>query len=190
MQGGMPTTAPQPPGLIWLSPLNAWLERWLSYVAGTCLSVLVVVVFIDVLFRQVINEPLLWPSEIAVLVFVWSVLSGAAVSARRRAHFVVDVVPAGLPVRLEFVLRLAVVLFSMLFAFTILYFGAEVAQTGLKRFTPMKGYPMIFHFSAFPIAGAAILLFVTEHLLEVLAGHDSRTRIGDESTPDREGEGG
>lgn len=153
-----------------LKQVNAVLESASRMLAGACLAVLVVVVFIDVLFRQVINNPLLWPSEVAVLVFVWSVICGAAVSARRRAHFVVDVLPRTLRPWTNIAVKLGVVAFELIFAFVLVYYGSEMAEVGLKRFTPMEGYPMIVHFLAFPVGGAAIFLFTIEHLLEVLTG--------------------
>ena len=165
---------------------NSKLELAFKAVAGACLGTLVVVVFIDVLFRQVINDPLLWPSEIAVLVFVWSVICGAAVSARRRAHFVVDVLPQNLSSMINTAVKLGVVAFSVAFALVLFIYGTEMAQTGLQRFTPMKGYPMIYHFVAFPVGGAAILLFAMEHFLEVLTGTspDERSYSFSSSAPE------
>lgn len=157
--------------------VNSRLELAFKAIAGACLSVLVVVVFIDVLFRQVINDPLLWPSEIAVLAFVWSVICGAAVSARRRAHFVVDVLPQTLSPAAGVAVKLVVVVFAIAFALVLFVYGLEMAETGLKRFTPMEGYPMIYHFVAFPVGGAAIFFFAIEHLLEILTGTSPDERV-------------
>jgi TRAP-type C4-dicarboxylate transport system permease small subunit len=147
--------------LIWL---NKRLERALRYLAGLCLAGFTCVVFIDVLFRQVINRPLLWPSEFAVMLFVWSVLLGASVAARQRAHFVVDVLPEKLPAWLDLALKLAVALLSLLFSLVLLTFGWEMTELGQRRFTPMMGYQMTYVFAAFPVAGLAITLFGIEQL--------------------------
>lgn len=173
-----------------LKPVNDVLETAFRMLAGACLAVLVVVVFIDVLFRQVINDPLLWPSEISVLVFVWSVICGASVSARRRAHFVVDVLPRTLQPWLDSAVKIGVIAFGLIFAFVLVYYGSQMAETGLKRFTPMKGYPMIFHFLAFPVGGAAIFLFTVEHLFEVLTGTSPNERDLDPEPTTPHGEAG
>jgi TRAP-type transport system small permease protein len=173
-----------------LKTVNDVLETCFKTLAGACLGTLVVVVFIDVLFRQVINDPLLWPSEIATLVFVWSVVCGAAVSVRRRAHFVVDVLPQKMSPNALTTVKLVVVGFGFLFAVVLCVYGFEMAVTGLKRFTPMKGYPMIYHFTAFPIGGAAIFIFTFEHLLEILTGTspDERSYSTQEEAPEGDGE--
>ena len=173
-----------------LKRVNSVLETVFRILAGVCLGILVTVVFIDVLFRQVINDPLLWPSEIAVLVFVWSVICGAAVSARRRAHFVIDVLPQSVAPRLNYVFKIGVIGFGLIFAFVLVYYGSQMAEVGLKRFTPMEGYPMIYHFLAFPVGGAAIFLFTIEHLFEILTGTDPDSRDFGVETVASEGEAG
>lgn len=158
---------------VYLTQLNNWLESTLSYLAGLCLAGLTLVVSVDVFFRQVLNDPLLWPSEYAVMLFIWSVLLGASVAARQRAHFVVDILPEQLPAWLDFALRIAVLLFGLLFSLVLMYFGLEMTEAGRRRFTPMMGYPMYYVFVAFPIAGLAITLFHAEQLLQTLRGSDA-----------------
>jgi C4-dicarboxylate transporter, DctQ subunit len=59
-----------------------------------CLLLFTVIVFVDVIYRQALGAPLLWPSEISVSLFVWSVMLGAAVCSRRKAHLVVEILPS------------------------------------------------------------------------------------------------
>lgn len=166
--------SPSDPGRLWplvvqIGRLNARLETGLAYLAGLFLAGFTLVVLIDVIYRQVLVRPLLWPSEWSVMMFVWSVLLGASVAARRRMHFVVEALPALSP-RVDLALHLVATLLAILFACVLLYFGYQMTLTGTRRFTPMMGYPMIYVFAAFPVAGLAILLFSLEHLLELLAG--------------------
>ncbi len=163
----------QPPyALALLRQVNGSIETALAYLAGLCLAVFTVVVFVDVVYRQALARPLMWPSEWSVMAFVWSVLLGASVAARRRAHFVVEVLPPHLSGSLDFALRLFVALMTLLFALIVLYFGWEMTLTGQRRFTPMMGYPMIYVFAAFPVAGLAIALFAVEHLIEVVGRYE------------------
>ena len=156
-----------------LGRINARIEAVLAYVSGLCLGTFTLVVLVDVIYRQMLAHPLMWPSEWAVMTFVWSVLLGASVAARRRAHFVVEVLPA-LPAALDYALRVLVALLTLVFALVLLYFGLGMTLSGMRRFTPMMGYPMVWVFAAFPLAGVAFTLFGIEHLLEVVGGRDRR----------------
>lgn len=176
MNTGPETTGPARP--VWgvytkLCWLNERLERILAFLAGAFLALFTVVVFIDVIYRQVLAQPVMWPSEWSVMAFVWSVMLGAAVSAVRQSHFVVVLIPdlAGLWDR---VLTLVVTVLSLLFALVLLYFGWRMMMTGTRRFTPMMGYSMVYVFAAFPVAGVAFVLFTVEHLIAAIFGYRPR----------------
>lgn len=165
-----------------LCRLNAQLEQVLSLAAGACLALFTVVVAIDVIYRQVLAQPMMWPSEWSVMAFVWSVMLGAAVSASRQSHFVVVLVAdrgrAG-----DHVLRTFVALAAVLFSLVLVYFGWRMMMTGTRRFTPMMGYPMTYVFAAFPVAGIAFLLFSVEQLIAAVRRyprHAPHTEIGSE----------
>lgn len=159
--------------LLRLGRINGRIEAVLAQLAGLCLATFTLVALVDVVYRQVLANPLMWPSEWAVMTFIWSVLLGASVAARRRAHFVVEVLPA-LPAGPDQALRVLVALLTLVFALVLLYFGFGMALAGMRRFTPMMGYPMVWVFAAFPVAGLAFTLFTIEQLLEVLGGRDRR----------------
>jgi len=156
-----------------LARTNRRLETLLAYLAGLCLAGFTVAVLVDVIYRQVLSTPLMWPSEWSVMAFIWSVMLGASVAARRRAHFVVEVLPT-LPRRAELTVQLVVAALSLVFAIVLLVYGVQMTMTGVRRFTPMVGYPMVYVFAAFPFAGVAIGLFSLEHLMELLGGKADR----------------
>lgn len=143
---------------------NAALERWCSYAAAFCLSVFTTVVFIDVVYRQILKAPLLWPSEVSVSLFVWSVMLGAAVCTRRQAHLAVEVLPTLSP-RIDRVLRVLVNLLVLIFAVLVFWTGLKQALAGVSRFTPMMGFPLWPFLVALPIPAIPMMLFSIEHLL-------------------------
>lgn len=143
---------------------NAGLERLCGAAAALCLLVFTTIVFIDVLFRQVLGRPLLWPSEISVSLFVWSVMLGAAVCSRRKAHLVVEILPRLSP-GLDRTLRTLVDLVCLAFALLIFWTGLNQVMAGLTRFTPMMGFPLWPFLIALPLPALAMALFSVEHLL-------------------------
>ncbi|MCF3935220.1 TRAP transporter small permease [Acuticoccus sp. M5D2P5] len=149
---------------------NYVIERLFSHLAGAFLALFTVVVFIDVIYRQVLQAPMMWPSEWSVMSFVWSVMLGASVAARRNIHFVVELIPETRGM-LDTILKVIVGCLSVLFGIILFYFGLEMAINGMRRFTPMMGYPMVYVFSAFPVAGAAITLFTLERLIGAIVYH-------------------
>lgn len=143
---------------------NARLERLCGVAAAACLALFTVIVFVDVIHRQVLGRPLLWPSEISVSLFVWSVMLGAAVCSRRKAHLVVEVLPALSPA-IDRGLRLLADAIALAFALLVMWTGLNQVLAGLTRFTPMMGFPLWPFLVALPAPAVAMALFSIEHLL-------------------------
>ena len=143
---------------------NTALEQLCGLAAALCLLLFTIIVAVDVFFRQVIASPLLWPSEISVSLFVWSVLLGAAVCTRRKTHLVVEILPS-LPPLIDVLLRQLVNLLALVFALLVLWTGFKQAWAGVNRFTPMMGFPLWPFLLALPIAAVPMVLFSIEHLL-------------------------
>ena len=145
------------------------VETVLGWLAGLGLAAFVVTVLIDVIYREVLERPLFAPSEISVCLFIWSTLLAAAVAARRNAHFVMDFLPASIPPRLDFSLKVLSAILAIVFAGIITYYGYGMAARGWMRVSPMSGFSMLWFYTAMPVAGCAFLLFTTEALALVLA---------------------
>lgn len=143
---------------------NAALERLCCFAAALCLSIFTAVVCIDVFYRQVLKAPLLWPSEVSVSLFIWSVMLGAAVCTRRQAHLSVEVLPT-LPPWLDKALRTFANVLVLLFGIMLFWTGLNQTIAGISRYTPMMGFPLWPFLIALPIPAIPMILFSIEQLL-------------------------
>lgn len=85
-------------GLWWL------IEASLVVLAATML----LAVFLQVIFRYVLQIPLSWSEELARYMFAWVVMLGSAVAVRRNAHFALRLLSERLGPRPELVCILLV----------------------------------------------------------------------------------
>ena len=81
------------------------LDRCLYVVASALLVFLVVALFLQVLFRYVIEAPLAWTEEGARFGLVWLSMLSAGIAAREGQHFVFRWATLILPPSARFVLR-------------------------------------------------------------------------------------
>ena len=76
-----------------------WFERHLEeLVCCTCLVVIAVSVFAQVLARYVFEVALHWTEEVAAMCMVWAVYTGASLCVRERLHIRIIVAIQALPV--------------------------------------------------------------------------------------------
>ncbi len=116
--------------LLPVSTLNTWVLRIGRHLAWVALAAMVVVIFIQVVFRYVLNNALPWPDELARFLMLWMV-GLIAPSAFRWGGFVaIDMVPRALPERGGILLNLILLGLCLTILLNALPFGLKHIQSG------------------------------------------------------------
>ena len=63
-----------------------------KHVAALTFSVMFIVFVLQIFFRYVLNRPLIWPYEVSILTFIWTVMLGACYAKRDNVHVVFNLV--------------------------------------------------------------------------------------------------
>ncbi len=105
----------------------------------------------------------IWTEEMARFLFIWMVMLGAMIGVRDGTHFDVDVWP-DLPPRVDAGLRIASMLFVLVFALVFVYYGIKFVQFGWNQTSELADLPMTYIFIAWPLTGATWLIFGLERL--------------------------
>lgn len=134
------------------------------------LSVLVVMVFVNVMLRLLFHTGIAATEELSRLLLIWLVMIGAALTLARRAHIAMDAVVGRLPPPLRFAAALAG-LSLMIFCDALLLIGAwRQYQFSAYDSFPITGLPMGLVYQA-GIAGALLFLLISGlRLLGLLTG--------------------
>ena len=71
---------------------SLFLHNLDAIICGTTLTLCVILVNVNVIFRYFLNSPIKWTDEVVTSLFVWTVFMGSAYAHRRHAHLGVDIV--------------------------------------------------------------------------------------------------
>lgn len=146
------------------------LDTVLEAVVAALMALICVVVFLGVIYRYVLLDPLAWTEEVARLCLVWITFLGAYLAYRRGMHISIDVVRRRVSPRMQRVIHLVVsVLVGVLMA-TLVVEGALYSQAFLSSGTPLLGIPLGVVYAALPISAALLLVSVLAELLDLLRG--------------------
>ena len=63
-----------------------------AVICGATLTICVILVNVNVIFRYFLNNPIKWTDEVVTSLFIWTVFMGSAYAHRRHAHLGVDIV--------------------------------------------------------------------------------------------------
>lgn len=149
-----------------LNRFNALIVRVFGYALAVLFAALILVVFTQVVARNILQVPMIWTLDMAQLLFSWCVFLGAALAFRQGQHYVVDIwPPTG---RLTILPVIIPVIASAIVIYVLVWNGALMSQIGLNRTSPTLGISEFWFFVPIPLGGLCMALFLIENSLEGL----------------------
>ena len=127
-------------------------------------SVMTVVVFLQVVYRYALTQPLYWSEEVARYLFVWISIVGAALGLQKRGHFGLDLFYRMLPDKGRRFLEFIIYLLMGVVVLVILVQGISLVQKTSLQESPAMGISMGWAYACLPV-GAALMAI---HLLVII----------------------
>jgi TRAP-type C4-dicarboxylate transport system permease small subunit len=122
----------------------------------------VIVIFSQVVWRFVFNNPFSWSEELARYLQVWLILLTSSVCVRKGRHLAVDYATYALPFRYNKILKIIIMIFIMFFTSIVIIYGIHMIVVTINQKTPALQIPILAVYLAFPITG---LLMFSEALI-------------------------
>jgi TRAP-type C4-dicarboxylate transport system permease small subunit len=126
-------------------------------------SVMTVIVFLQVVYRYVLAQPLHWSEEMARYLFVWLSILGATLGIQKRGHFGLDILYRMLPDRGRRLLQFIIHLLMGTVILVILVQGIILVQKTIPQESPAMAISMGWAYACLPV-GAGLMAI---HLLVI-----------------------
>ena len=147
-------------------------DRLEEIAGGLAFVGMTVIVFVNVVFRYLFNDPIPGADELATLGLTWAVFIGAAAGVRQRLHIGIEYLTTLLPSRGRAAVGLVVVVFMAVFALLVGIYGLKLLSIGHFKRTPVLQWSYTWVYLAI-LVGAALMLV---RLLPIAAEHLARLR--------------
>lgn len=153
-----------------------FIERGLVILIGSCLAIVVVSTFLQVLFRFVFKIPVPWTEEVTRIAFADMVFLGAAYAVKENRHLSVDVI-SSLPRAIRSAIISIGYLIMIIFLAIFTYYGWVYSINSQVQTTPTLEIPLLFLYIIMPISGVIMLFYLIIGMLEELK---NRNRVVEE----------
>lgn len=149
-----------------LGRVSDGLNSAAEFLLWVLVALVIVVIFVQVVFRYGLESSLSWSEELARYIFVWIIFIGTSVATKRRQHIFVEVLVALMPQALrrwaEFVGIVASIVFFAVFAFV----GCALMLNAWQQYSTALDVRIAYIYAAAPIgAGLSILHLIVGLLL-------------------------
>jgi TRAP-type C4-dicarboxylate transport system permease small subunit len=129
----------------------------------TLVAVMTLIVFLQVVYRYVLVQPLYWSEELARYLFIWLSILGATLALQKRGHFGLDFFYRMLPDQKRQFLQILIGLFVGGVVLVILIQGIKLVQATVLQQSPAMGISMGWAYACLPV-GAGLMVI---HLVAI-----------------------
>jgi TRAP-type C4-dicarboxylate transport system permease small subunit len=147
-----------------LTRFDHLLAKAEAAVLVTLVAVMTLIVFLQVVYRYVLIQPLYWSEELARYLFLWVSILGATLGLQKRGHFGLDFFYRMLPSQQRRFLQFLIHLFVGCVIFVILLQGVKLVQATVLQKSPAMEISMGWAYACLP-GGAALMAI---HLLVMI----------------------
>jgi TRAP-type C4-dicarboxylate transport system permease small subunit len=156
--------------------LNGYYN-FLKVALAILMGLLVIPVVLQIISRYIgIIPRYIWTEEMARFCFIWVILVGSMIAVRDGTHFTVDLFPKAKTVRGEAIGKMFADFWILVTALIFIIWGWPLVKFGLLQTSEMAELPMVFIYSAWPVAGITWILFLIEKFVDNIKLLRSDTR--------------
>ena len=144
------------------------INRTTEVILVVILGAMAIVVFLQVIFRYVLNFPLFWTEEFARYCLVWASLLGSAVAVKRGQHIAVTIIVERFPPPLQHMLKITALISVAVILTIILWGGIQLVAITRAQISPALRVSMSVPYLAVPIGAALMLLHTIGYIFETI----------------------
>jgi TRAP-type C4-dicarboxylate transport system permease small subunit len=139
-----------------------FIHRCLFRVLIGMASVMLIIGFMQVFWRYVLQASLSWSEELLRYMYVWVIFLGVSLGIRKRIHVAIEAFITFLEGRVRYTFVMFVHLLTVVFFVLVVVIGIRFTIHNLGQTSPAIQLPMSLVYIAIPLGGCLALLFAIE----------------------------
>ncbi|WP_244423577.1 TRAP transporter small permease [Nitratireductor pacificus] len=128
------------------------------------------VMFAQIIWRYLLQSPLVWSEELALLLMVWMTFLGSALMLERKEHVAIDLLVEWLPPALNRATQIVGALVVLAFNLALTYGALLIVETAKESIMPGLKISSAWQYMGVLIGGGLLVLVSIEALLRALRG--------------------
>ncbi|MDD4229737.1 MAG: TRAP transporter small permease [Aminobacterium sp.] len=115
-----------------LNKTIAKVNLLIGYCSGLGILAMGIILFYEVIARYVFNSPTIWAQEVSIILFIWTMLAGAAYTLQVGKHVQIDLLTIRLSKKTQSFLELITSIIGMFFSAYVTLQGVKMLEATLK----------------------------------------------------------
>lgn len=143
------------------------IERIISFIGCAILCLLTIIIFLQVIYRYVLQTPLSWSQEVTRYMMVWLVYLGSILAIRTHSHVRINLLTNFLRGRIKIGKCLSILakILSILYMLIIIYSGWLLIPNTIFQRTPIVRIPMGIIHLIIPLSATLMAITMSIELI-------------------------
>jgi TRAP-type C4-dicarboxylate transport system permease small subunit len=133
-------------------------EKTATFLGALILAVMLAFMTAGVVFRYLLNSPLAWTDETAMILIVWMVFFGASIGVRERTHVGTAAFLSLFPSRFRKIIVISTDLLIAFFSAYLMVFGWKISLVGTGQQTVYWGVSYFYLYLSISAGGLLLLI--------------------------------
>ncbi|MFC2949703.1 TRAP transporter small permease [Virgibacillus sediminis] len=129
------------------------VNKGTEMITMSLLFAMVLLVFVQVCTRLLLDSSFSWTDELARYMFIWVVFLGGGIAFQHGAHISIEAVKERLPIHLQRWMRALVAVLSIVFFLLLIGTGIQLISSSMNQTSPALTLPMGVVYSVIPLSG-------------------------------------
>lgn len=147
--------------MMW-SKLIKHINRFFENVTAVFLAMMVILIFVQVISREVVGSSFPWTEEVARYLMIWITFLGASFAFQYGAHIGIEFFKMKLPIPFQKAFDLVAVLACSIFFYFMIKYGVDISNRAMVQTSAALSIPMGYVYLVIPLSGFLMFLNVID----------------------------
>ena len=146
------------------------LNRSIENLTAAMIATMVILVFIQVLSREIVGSSFAWTEEVARYLMIWLTFLGGSFAFQHGAHIGIEFFLTKLPTFFQKVVTVLAALSSSLSFFYMVVYGFDIVGRQMGQTSAALNIPMGYVYLVIPISGILMFINLVDVTIKSLKG--------------------
>lgn len=149
--------------------------KFLNFIIVAMFSCMSIAVFIQIIFRYLLHQPIYWSEEFPRFILIWLTFLGSAIAMKNHSHLSISLLTDRLAVQKRIWVQFFANLLSLLFISILVWGGIIITNLTMSNRTAALQMPTGLVYLAVPV-GVLMIIYLLKNTIELFKKNNNKIK--------------
>jgi len=150
--------------------------KFLNFIIVAMFSCMSIAVFIEVIFRYLLHQPIYWSEEFPRFILIWLTFLGSVIAMKNNSHLSISLLTNRLAIQKRIWVQFFANTLSLLFISILVWGGIIITILTMPNRTTALQIPTGLVYLAVPVGGILMIIYLLKNTIELFKESKNKTK--------------